>query len=146
MNRLFTIEKREIPHKRWLSISLRTLHLIGMAGLAGAHLYKQPPESWLPFLLLTIISGLLMAAMEIYSHPIWLIQMRGTAIGIKLLLLSTLIWWFDQPNAVIYLLAIIISAIVSHAPGRLRYYSLWHRRVILDPVELMPGEIKDCGG
>jgi hypothetical protein len=49
-----------------------------------------------------------------------------------LLLLSTMIWWFDQPNAIIYFLAIIISGVVSHAPGKLRYFSIWHGRVIME--------------
>ncbi|MCP4596710.1 hypothetical protein [Neptuniibacter sp.] len=146
MNWLFPSQKRVIPHKRWFSISLRTLHLVGIAGLAGAYLYQQPESSWYPFLLMTVISGFAMAAMEAYSDGIWLIQLRGTAIGIKLLLLSTVLWWFDQPNASIYFLCIIISGIVSHAPGRLRYYSIWHRRVITEPIQLAPGEVKDCGG
>lgn len=146
MDWLFPLEKRVIPYKRWISITMRTLHLIGIAGLAGAYLYQQPEAAWYPFLVVTVISGFIMAGMEVYADGIWLIQLRGTAIGVKLALLSSVIWWFDQPNAFIYFLAIIISGIVSHAPGRVRYYSVWHRRVITEPLELRPGEIKDCGG
>lgn len=145
MNWLFPPQKRVIPYKRWLSISLRTLHLIGIAGLAGAYLYDQPVERWGVYLLLTVCSGTLMAALEIYANGIWLLQMRGTAIGIKLLLLSSLIWWYQQPVAWIYFVAIIISGVVSHAPGKLRYYSIWHRRIITEPLELGPNVIKDCG-
>lgn len=146
MDWLFPLEKRVIPYKRWISITLRTLHLIGIAGLAGAYLYHQPESSWYPFLQLTIASGLIMALIEAYTDGIWLVQLRGTAIAIKLLLLSTVFWWFEQPSAVIYFLVIIISGIVSHAPGRVRYYSIWHRRVITESIELRPGDIKDCGG
>lgn len=146
MNWLFPSKKRMIPFKRWISISMRTLHLIGIAGLAGAYLYQQPESAWYPFLIATVASGIVMAAMEVYADGIWLIQLRGTAIGIKLLLLSTVLWWFDQPNAVIYFIAIAISGIVSHAPGRVRYYSIWHQKVITEPLHLRPGEIKDCGG
>lgn len=146
MNWLFPPEKRVIPCKRWLSITLRTLHLVGIAGLAGAHLYDQPFSSWWLYLVLTVVSGFVMAGMEVYSHGIWLIQMRGTAIGIKLLLLSSMFWWFDQPVAWIYFLVIIISGVFSHAPGRLRYYSIWHRRIITEPLQLTPEEIRDGGG
>ncbi|WP_415889127.1 hypothetical protein ACMXYV_14305 [Neptuniibacter sp. SY11_33] len=146
INWLFPTEKRSIPAKRWLGISLRTIHLVGIAGLAGAYLFQQPESSWYPYLLMTLVSGFLMAAMEVYGDGIWLIQLRGTAIGIKLLLLSTVFWWFEQPNAYIYFLAIIISGIVSHAPGKLRYYSIWHRRVVTEPVELSSNEVKNCGG
>jgi hypothetical protein len=145
MNWLFPPQKRVIPYKRWLSISLRTLHLIGIAGLAGAYLYEQPVASWIGYLWLTVCSGALMAVMEIYVNGIWLLQMRGTAIAVKLLLLSTLLWWYPQPQAWIYITVIIISGIVSHAPGKLRYYSIWHRRIITETIELSPREIRDCG-
>lgn len=146
MRWLFPQEKRDIPAKRWLGISLRTLHLFGMAGLAGAYLFQQPESSWYPYLLLTVITGLLMAAMEVYSDGIWLVQLRGTAIVFKLMLLSTVLWWFEQPNAYIYFSVIVISGVVSHAPGKLRYYSIWHRRVITEPLVLAANEVKDCGG
>jgi len=146
MNWLFPQTKRVIPQKRWFSISLRTIHLIGVAGLAGAYLYDQPYSVWWVYLFATVISGFVMAAMEIYSDGIWLIQMRGTAIALKLLLLSTMLWWFDQPEAWVYFVVIIISGVVSHAPGRVRYYSIWHRRVITEPIQLAPQQIKDCGG
>jgi len=146
MNWLFPEQKRTIPYKRWFSVSLRTLHLVGVAGLAGAYLYEQPYASWWLYLVVTVVSGFAMAAMEVYADGIWLIQMRGTAIAIKLLLLSTMLWWFDQPEAWIYFIVIIISGVVSHAPGRLRYYSIWHRRMVMEPAQLRPGQIKDCGG
>lgn len=146
MRWLFPLEKRVLPAKRWISILLRTLHLVGITGLAGAYLYEQPESAWLPFLWLTVISGCLMALIEIYTDGIWLVQLRGTAIGVKLLLLSTILWWFHEPNAIIYFIVIIISGIVSHAPGKVRYYSVWHRRVITEPLQLEPGEIKNCGG
>ena len=146
MNWILNTEKRKLPGKRWLSISMRTLHLIGVCGLAGAYLFQQPESAWFHYLVLTVLSGLCMAAMEIYTNSIWLIQLRGLVIGIKLLLLSTMLWWFDQPNAVIYFLILIISGIVSHAPGKVRYYSVWHRRVITEEIIRKPEEIKDCGG
>ena len=139
-------KKRSLPGKRWLSVSMRTLHLIGICGLAGAYLFQQPEQEWFHFLVLTVVSGLCMAAMEIYTNSIWLIQMRGLAIGIKLLLLSTMLWWFEQPNAAIYFLIIIISGIVSHAPGKLRYYSVWHGCVMTEEIIRQPEEIKNCGG
>lgn len=146
MNWLFPDEKRAMPGRRWISIISRTLHLIGICGLAGAYLYSQPLEAWVHFLYLTVLSGLVMTVLEVYADGIWLIQLRGTAIGVKLILLSTMLWWFDEPNAVIYFIVIAISGVVSHAPGKLRYYSIWHGRVVMESIALKPGEIKDCGG
>lgn len=141
MSWLFPIDKRDFPGRRWLSITLRTLHLIGIAGLAGAYLFHLPESQWMPYLWLAVLSGFLMAAMAIYVDGIWLLQLRGQAIFLKLLLLSTVFWLFDEPQAMIYLLVIILSGVVSHAPGKVRYYSLWHRKV-LTKADLIN---KNCG-
>ncbi len=150
MNWLFPHDKRVIPGKRWLSIISRTLHLIGISGLAGAYLYGLPETQWYPYLILTVVTGVLMTAMEIYGDGIWLLQLRGTAILLKIFLIATMLWWWHEPVALVYTLLIVISGIVSHAPGKVRYYSIWHRRVILDSAALRSGaavdNVKDCGG
>jgi len=138
---LFPIDKRDFPGRRWLSITLRTLHLMGVAGLAGAYLFHLPDSQWMPYLWLAVLSGFLMAAMAVYVDGIWLLQLRGQAIFLKLLLLSTVFWLFDEPQSGIYLLVILISGVVSHAPGKVRYYSLWHRKV-LTKADLIN---KNCG-
>lgn len=141
MSWLFPIDKRDFPGRRWLSITLRTLHLMGIAGLAGAYLFHLPDDQWMPYLWLAVLSGFLMAAMAVYVDGIWLLQLRGQAIFLKLLLLSTVFWLFDEPQSGIYLLVILISGVVSHAPGKVRYYSLWHRKV-LTKADLIN---KNCG-
>ena len=54
---LFPVESRFFPGQRWANISLRTLHLIGVAGLGGGFLYPAEGEGWRLFLDLTIASG-----------------------------------------------------------------------------------------
>lgn len=130
MTWLFPPEKRDFRGKRWVSITLRTLHLIGIGGLAGAYLYQLPEAAWHPYLLLAVGSGVLMVCMEIFVDGIWLLQLRGQAIFLKLLLLSSVFWLFDAPQAGIYLAVMVISGVVAHAPGKVRYYSIWHRRVL----------------
>ncbi|MGB0468221.1 MAG: hypothetical protein ACPGF7_11930 [Pontibacterium sp.] len=142
MSWLFPLNKRNFPGKRWLGISLRTLHLIGIGGLAGAYLYQLPESLWHNYLILAVVTGCLMACIEIYVDAIWLLQLRGQAIFIKLLLLSTVFWLFDKPQPEIYFIVMIISGIVAHAPGKVRYYSLWHRKV-LTREDIT---IKNCGG
>ncbi len=127
MNWLVPHHKRPLPGKRWLSIMLRSLHLVGIAGLAGAYLYDVPESQWQPYLLLAVISGLLMLAKELYVDGLWLLQLRGQLVVGKLLLLGYGLVWFDQPEAWIYILVILISGIIAHAPGKVRYYSLWYR-------------------
>ncbi len=115
--------------KRWSKISLRTLHLLAIAGVGGGILFGLDKDLWINYWWLALASGVLMTLMDIVANPVWVVQIRGVAITLKLILLALL---GSIPGWDSYLLVIIIviSAVISHAPGKLRYYSLYHRRVI----------------
>ena len=113
--------------KRWTKISLRTLHLLAVAGVGGGILFGLEKELWINYWWLALVSGVLMMVIDIVSNPVWVVQVRGLAIFLKLILLAFL---GSYPSLDGWLLAviIIISAVISHAPGKLRYYSVYHRR------------------
>ena len=113
--------------KRWTKISLRTLHLLAVAGVGGGILFALEKELWINYWWLALVSGVLMMVIDIVSNPVWVVQVRGLAIFLKLILLAFL---GSYPSLDGWLLAviIIISAVISHAPGKLRYYSVYHRR------------------
>lgn len=115
--------------KRWIKIGLRTLHLLSVAGVGGGILFGIDPSLWNNYWRLALISGVLMMLVDIVSNPVWLLQIRGLAIYVKLLLLVA-IGHFPSLDAAILLVIIIISGIISHAPGSLRYYSIYHGRSI----------------
>lgn len=123
--------------QRWLKISLRTLHLLGTAGAGGGYLYGAPADAWLPWLWLTVTSGAALVGIEIWSDPGWLIQVSGLAILAKLALLGAAA---HLPALAGWLLAavIIISGVISHAPARVRHYSILHRRRIDRPRPFRP--------
>jgi hypothetical protein len=125
----FPAVSRSFPGMRWLNITLRTLHLIGVAGLGGAYLYAAAPESWRPYLWLTLFSGTGLIAVSLYANAIWLLQLRGQVILFKLLLLGLMLWW-PMFSVELGMGVIVLSSVIAHAPGNLRYYSLWHRRRI----------------
>lgn len=111
---------------RWLKITLRTFHLIGVAGVSGGILLNVPFESWLVYLLITLISGVAYVAVELWSNTVFLIQLRGLLLTIKLVLLGVLLY---QPQwSEIILIVIVLSSVVSHAPGNFRYFSVLHGR------------------
>ncbi|MBU2967272.1 hypothetical protein Q4508_11775 [Amphritea sp. 2_MG-2023] len=130
MSWLIPQHKRHLPGKRWLSIVLRSLHLVGIAGLAGAYLFDQPEAAWWPFMILGIGSGILMAAKELYVDSIWLYQLRGQLVVLKVLLLLSGLYWFNQADAWIYIVVILISGLISHAPGKVRYYSVIYGKTL----------------
>ena len=115
--------------KRWSKISLRTLHLLAVAGVGGGILFALEKDLWINYWWLALVSGVLMMLMDIVANPVWMVQVRGVVILFKLILLALL---GSIPGWDSFLLAVIIviSAVISHAPGKLRYYSLYHRRVI----------------
>ncbi len=115
--------------KRWSKISLRSLHLLAVAGVGGGILFALEKDLWINYWWLALVSGVLMMLMDITANPVWIVQVRGIVIMLKLLLLALL---GSNPGWDSFLLAIIIiiSAVISHAPGKLRYYSFYHRRVI----------------
>jgi len=115
--------------KRWSKISLRTLHLLALAGVGGGILFGLDKDLWINYWWLAMASGALMMLMDIISNPVWLVQIRGLIILMKLILLACL-GIYPQWDNLILAIIIIISAVISHAPGKLRYYSVYHRRVI----------------
>lgn len=124
---LFPDQSRSVPAQRWIKISLRTLHLIGTAGLGGAYLYGAAAADWQVYFWLTISTGLAMALLECWSNAIWLLQVRGIAIVTKVLALLS-ISLLEGASLPLFLLVIVISGVVAHAPGGVRYYSPYHGR------------------
>ena len=120
--------------KRWTKISLRTLHLLSVAGVGGGIIFGLDKSLWINYWWLALVTGALMMLLDIISNRIWLVQIRGLTIFLKLVLLALL---GVNPAWDGYLLAsiIIISGVISHAPGKLRYYSVYHRKVISSDLD-----------
>jgi len=123
----FPAESRFFPGQRWANVVCRTLHLVGLGGLGAGYLFAQQPAGWNLYLTLTLLTGIGLVLISLYSNAIWLIQLRGQVILLKLLLFA-LIPWFPEFGAVIFWLVVILSGWIAHAPARVRYYSLYHRR------------------
>jgi hypothetical protein len=121
--------------KRWTKISLRTLHLVSVAGVGGGVLFALEKDLWLYYWWLALVSGALMMLMDITANTVWVVQIRGVAIIVKLMLLLLLGYHPGWDNFLLVTM-IIISAVISHAPGKVRYYSLYHRRVINSDQDL----------
>ncbi len=126
---LFPGESRIFAGQRWVNVILRTLHLVGLAGVGAGFFYQVMDDSWRLFLYLTLVSGGALMLISIWSNGIWLIQLRGQAILLKLLLLA-IMPLFPDLKALLFVIVIVISGLISHAPANTRCYSLFqHRRV-----------------
>lgn len=125
---LFPKQSRSFKGQRWVSIVMRSLHLIGIAGVGAAFLFQLPETQWIPYMVLTLSSGSAIMLLEIWSNGIWLIQLRGLSTLLKLLILSTT--FIIGLQSYILVAVILVSGIMSHAPAKVRYYSVFHRKII----------------
>jgi hypothetical protein len=135
---LFPPHHRHVPGRRWWMTGLRTVHLVGIAGIGGAYLLGNAPPGWQTYLWLTLASGVAMAALEVWLNGIWLVQLRGIAVFAKLLLLGA-IPLYPAMGAPLFILVLVISGVVSHAPASLRHYSVLHGRRVDSPADLKQG-------
>lgn len=118
---------RFLPGQRWLNISLRGLHLVGIAGLAGGFLFDLPEANWRGYWHLTLGSGLLLSALYVWTDPTWLLKLKGQVILVKLALLVLAVVFPDW-RVTLFVLIILLSAFFAHAPDRVRSYA-WGRAV-----------------
>jgi len=125
----FPSESRFLPGQRWLNVLFRTSHLVGLAGLGAGFLYTGVGQEWLLYLYLTLFSGLGLVFISIYSNAIWLIQLRGQIVLLKLLMMAS-IPLVPAFGAEIFIAVVVLSGWISHAPARVRYYSIFHGRKI----------------
>jgi predicted alpha/beta hydrolase len=118
-----------LPGVRALRTTLRTAHLIAFGTLYGGHIYGLPAERLHTALFATVGSGAALMALEMYRTPLWLLQIRGLATVVKIVLVASVALLWDVR---VWLLtaAIVVGSVSSHMPGRYRYYSILHRRAI----------------
>lgn len=126
---LFPDPPRPLPYARAISIALRTAHIAAVGILLGGHAFEVPSAHLLPWLSLSIISGAGLIGLELYSSCKWLYQGKGVLVMLKLLLIAAVAVFWEQ-RLWLLLAALVIGSVGSHMPGRFRYYSVIHRRVI----------------
>jgi len=115
--------------KRWSKISFRTLHLVSVAGVGGGILFGLDKNLWVNYWWLALVSGALLMLIDAVSNPVWLVQVRGIAVYLKLILLVLMVS-YPAWDSYLLIVIIVISGVISHAPSNLRYYSIYHRKII----------------
>lgn len=118
-----------LPYARACNISLRTAHLAVSGVLTGGHVFDIPRERLLPWLCATIVTGWILVLIEAFPRLRWCYQGRGLCVWLKLILLSLIPGFWDCRVSILFVV-IVIASVGSHMPGRFRYYSVIHRRVL----------------
>ena len=118
-----------LPYARGISIFFRTVHIAAIGILLGGHVFAVHDSRLLPLLYLSIVSGAGLIGIELYSSCKWIYQGKGILVLFKLLTVAAVAVFWEQ-RVWLLLLALVIGSVGSHMPGRYRYYSILHRRVI----------------
>jgi len=105
------------------------VHIAAIGILLGGHFFDIAHTRLFIWLYLSIISGAGLIGIELYSSFKWLYQGKGVLVLIKLLLVASVAVFWEQ-RLWLLLIVLIIGSVGSHMPGRFRYYSIRHRRVI----------------
>ena len=112
---------RDFPGRRWLNLSLRTVHLAGIvllgAALVGAGEVRT--AAWL-----TLISGLAMFAGDAWANPAHLREVAGLGVLAKLALVALVVAHPASALPVFWAI-LVLSTVLSHAPGALRHRRLF---------------------
>jgi hypothetical protein len=112
--------RREIRFRRWMSVGLRTLHLVSVIALGALVLGAAPLAGWPPGRVAgaVVISGLAMLALDVHASRLHLRTVAGlTGLG-KLALVVALAY---APAPPLYWTIVVLSAVVSHAPATFRH-------------------------
>ena len=121
---LFPDPPRDLPGRRALKIGLRAVHVLCVAGLAGAYLFDVPPAESAGWYRAALASGAVLLLLDLHESAVFVFQVRGLVVATKLLLLALLPAFGAGAKWVLAAL-VIISVISSHAPGRIRYRLWW---------------------
>ena len=112
---------RDFPGRRWLNLSLRTVHLGGIVLLGAALL---GPGDTMPGAALTLLSGLAMFAGDAWANPAHLRVVAGCGVVLKLALVALMIIYPAAAPGLFWLI-LVLSTLLSHAPGALRHHRLF---------------------
>ena len=121
--------KPRIPYARAWNIAFRTAHIGVSSVLVGGHVFDVPRDRLLPWLYATIITGLVLVLIEAFPRLVWFCQGRGLFVIAKLILLGLIPWMWAYRVPILFVV-VIIASVGAHMPGRFRYYSVIHRRVL----------------
>jgi hypothetical protein len=100
-----------------------------MGVLLGGHAFDVAAERLHPALAATIVSGVVLAALETGVSTLWFHQGRGlmTLAKLGLLFLVPFCWAYRLP---ILLAVVVLASVGSHMPARWRYYSIVYQQVL----------------
>ncbi len=113
-------QPRDFPYRRTVRILLRSAHIFATGTLVGGYIFIQPAATLIPWLWGSVVTGILLLATDLHAGVAVLREVRGVAVIAKVVLfmLIPVFWEARVPLLVVILL---IGAVSSHLPKRIRH-------------------------
>ncbi len=127
---LFPRVPRDFPFRRGVRTGLRAAHILTAGVLLGGYLFDQPAPVLEPWLVGTIVSGVLLLATDLHASLGILCEVRGLSVLLKLGLL-TLIPVFWDARIALLVIALVIGVVSSHMPSEYRHKVLLFRNYVV---------------
>ena len=114
--------KSRFAGRRWLSVALRSLHLVGVVLTAMAIFGSSPYQS--AAFASTFVTGLGLFGIELWRSPQHWKEFAGAFVLLKLLLVLAMILVPSHAAGLFWFL-LISSSLISHAPKLVRHKRLF---------------------
>ncbi len=127
---LFPAEPRSFPYRRTVRTVLRTAHILAGGVLLGGNVFGVHGgqlESWWAW---TMVTGVLLLLTDLHASLAVLLEVRGVAVALKLLLVA-LIPLFPAATVFLLGLTLAVGGISSHMSRRYRHRVLWGRELVV---------------
>jgi hypothetical protein len=118
-----------IRWRRGAQVALRSVHIAAMGLVLGGIWLGGGFERLRAAILAAVLSGLLLATMDLVKGPGFLLQGSGAALLLKLALLG-LGNLFPGARLEWYLAATLVASVGSHMPSSWRHFSFREGRVL----------------
>jgi hypothetical protein len=126
---LFPEEPRRFPWGRPLQVGFRTIHLIAMGVVLGGLSMGGTHDTLLPWILATVLSGVLLLGIDLWKSCLFLTQGAGIAVLLKLAFLG-LGYLFPAARFAWYIAATAVASIGSHMVSSWRHFSFLEWRIV----------------
>ena len=117
------VRKKGIDLRRWFRISCRSLHLLTTGVLVGGHVWGAPAEALRLWLIGAVLTGAGLMATDVVQNIGYLREVRGATQLLKVAMVTSVALVWDYRVAILFAV-VLISGVVSHMPGRYRYWVL----------------------
>lgn len=120
---------RAFAWARPAQLVLRSIHIAAMALVVGGLPFGADFQRLRTAILLTVVTGVLLLAIDLAKDAAFLVQGSGVAVLVKLALLGM---GLLQPAARLpwYLAATLVASLGSHMPGTWRHFSFLTGKVV----------------